>query len=271
MALPDETKQWVYIGETDGVKWQRSRMTGEPRFRSDHYGDWQEYAMPPAKSPLGQLSARYDRLLSLGWVEVDRNETHVLYEAADSEVNDSEPWELGEFPSRRAGTWPYERGYWRLGRSGLATDHGSSGANYIPRDEPAKGASGEFMVYYDARRAKTSTPPAVAVVRCKRCTIEPSWDAQICVDTGLCGHCACDLRNGQPERVAAAEPRCACGQSLVTNKTYAGKCADCYHGSFNDSLKRPPAFPDVARMLALTEQQHPREWFSGRNPGRRRL
>ena len=110
MALPDETKQWVYIGPGPAGHhrwyWYRCRNASGEQCFTCLYTNEDPKTSPllcdPAKAssarlredPHSALSARYDRLLALGWVEVDRNETHVLYEAADSEVDDAEPWEL---------------------------------------------------------------------------------------------------------------------------------------------------------------------------------
>lgn len=287
MALPDETKTWVYIGEcSDSQHWWRAEHNG-----IKHLGVGGRRSKPPgfptnsiavgaggAGKEVAEMCARYDRLLALGWVEVDRNETHVLYEAADSEVDAAIVRRVdganggANDPSHMPSADCPNRGAFVLGKRGwlkrLSPTAYTTSMDYIPRDEPTKAPECEepcagcgrkprpdsalcSACFADAkreaaRRSKTSTPPAVC-----------------CGDDGAREDCA------EP----ATEPRCACGASLVTNKAaFPGTCYDCVvrGDSLATSLKAPPAFPDVSRPLALSEQQQPREWWSCRNGGVRR-
>lgn len=148
MALPDETKTWVYIGEcSDSQHWWRAEHNGikhlgvggrskPPGFPTNSIA----VGAGGAGKEVAEMCARYDRLLALGWVEVDRNETHVLYEAADSEVDASVTLPCGFEPyDINRQNFQYERGAISLGKTGWRLD-ATPGLeyDYIPRDELAK-------------------------------------------------------------------------------------------------------------------------------------
>jgi hypothetical protein len=112
---------------------------------------------------------------------------------------------------------------------------------------------------------------------CSRCRLRLTRP-----ESALCSICFAQVKH---EAITKPDPACSCGASLRTTRAWRGsrwggygsqQCVDCVLFNSGTSstgpLTRPAFAADVSRpVVSLAELEHPKSWFSGRNPGRRKL